>query len=86
MLLIPCPWCGPRDEIEFRAGGEADRVRPIDPSQLDDAEWADFLFMRRNQKGAQRERWNHASGCRRWFIIERNNITHEILASNDAQA
>jgi len=18
MLLIPCPWCGPRDEIEFR--------------------------------------------------------------------
>ncbi|MGZ8625813.1 MAG: sarcosine oxidase subunit delta, partial [Actinomycetota bacterium] len=23
MLLIPCPWCGPRDEVEFRYGGQA---------------------------------------------------------------
>jgi sarcosine oxidase subunit delta len=31
MLLIECPWCGPRDEIEFSYGGEAHRVRPGDP-------------------------------------------------------
>lgn len=86
MLLIPCPYCGPRDEIEFHAGGEAGRVRPHDPSLLDDTQWADFLFMRRNEKGWQRERWNHASGCRRWFVIERNNITHEVLPSKDARA
>ena len=23
MLLVRCPWCGPRDEIEFRYGGQA---------------------------------------------------------------
>ncbi len=83
MLLISCPWCGLRDEIEFRAGGEAGRIRPHDPALLNDAQWADFLFMRRNEKGLQRERWNHSSGCRRWFVVERNNITHEIVTSND---
>ena len=31
MLLIPCPWCGPRDEIEFHYGGEAHIARPADP-------------------------------------------------------
>ncbi len=28
MLLIPCPWCGPRDETEFTYGGEAHIVAP----------------------------------------------------------
>ena len=23
MLLVPCPWCGPRDEVEFAYGGQA---------------------------------------------------------------
>ena len=47
MLLINCPWCGPRDETEFRFGGEAPCPRqPCDPSTLTDAEWANFLFMR----------------------------------------
>ncbi|MDE0284484.1 MAG: sarcosine oxidase subunit delta, partial [Gammaproteobacteria bacterium] len=27
MLLIPCPWCGPRNEDEFLNGGEADKRR-----------------------------------------------------------
>lgn len=79
MLLIECPWCGPRDETEFTCGGEAHRVRPADPAALSDAQWADFLFMRRNTKGAHRERWVHSHGCRRWFNVERHTVTHEIL-------
>jgi sarcosine oxidase subunit delta len=79
MLLINCPWCGPRDEIEFSYGGEAHRARPADPSALIDAEWAAFLFMRRNARGPHKERWVHSHGCRRWFNIERNTVTHEIL-------
>src|SRR5919204_587797 len=51
MLLIPCPWCGPRDEIEFHYGGEAHIARPPDPDALDDRAWADYLFMRSNPKG-----------------------------------
>jgi heterotetrameric sarcosine oxidase delta subunit len=78
MLLIPCPWCGPRDEVEFRYGGQAGVAYPPDPEALTDAEWADFLFMRDNPKGWWRERWYHVHGCRRWFDIERNTATNEI--------
>lgn len=78
MLLITCPWCGPRDEGEFSCGGEAHIVRPKDPAALADEEWADYLFMRRNPKGRHRERWVHTLGCRRWFNVERETTTHEI--------
>jgi heterotetrameric sarcosine oxidase delta subunit len=80
MLAIPCPWCGPRDETEFSYGGEAHIVRPADPQSLSDAEWADYVFMRANTKGPHRERWVHSHGCRRWFNVERNTATNEIIA------
>ena len=79
MLLIPCPWCGPRDEIEFRYGGEAHIVRPGDPAALDDALWAEYLFMRANPKGRIAERWVHSAGCRRWFNLLRDTVSHKIL-------
>ena len=60
MLRIPCPWCGPRDEIEFRYGGQAHVTYPVDPDALSDEEWADYLFMRDNPRGPFRERWFHA--------------------------
>jgi heterotetrameric sarcosine oxidase delta subunit len=81
MLLIPCPWCGARDEAEFRCGGEAHIARPKDPDALSDAEWADYLFMRANPKGPLRERWVHSLGCRRWFNLVRDTVTHEILGA-----
>ncbi|MGH8130294.1 MAG: sarcosine oxidase subunit delta [Steroidobacteraceae bacterium] len=80
MLRIPCPWCGVRDEAEFHYGGQAHIARPEGPDALTDAEWADYLFMRDNPKGAFAERWMHAAGCRRWFNVKRNTLTHEILA------
>lgn len=80
MLLITCPWCGPRDETEFRYGDEAHIARPTDPSALNDAEWANYLFMRDNPKGPFRERWVHAAGCRRWFNVIRDTVSHRILA------
>ena len=81
MLLIPCPWCGPRDESEFTCGGEAHITRPKHPDRLDDAAWADYLFMRANPKGLHLERWVHAHGCRRWFNLARDTLSHEILAA-----
>ena len=80
MLLITCPYCGPRDESEFSCGGEAHIARPVDSMALSDAEWADYLFMRKNPKGVHYERWNHARGCRRWFNVARNTVSHEIAA------
>ena len=80
MLRIACPHCGPRDEIEFRCGGEAHIVRPPDPDALSDAAWADYMFMRKNPKGDHAERWVHVHGCRRWFNVVRDTVSHEIKA------
>ena len=72
MLLIKCPWCGDRAETEFSYGGEAGISRPAEPGALSDTEWADYLFMRSNPRGAHRELWNHSQGCRRWFGVDRD--------------
>jgi sarcosine oxidase subunit delta len=81
VLLIRCPWCGPRDEIEFRYGGQAHIAYPDDPAVLSDAEWADFLFMRDNPRGPWRERWCHAAGCRRWFNAIRDTSSHRFIST-----
>ena len=80
MLLIRCPYCGPRAEEEFAYGGEAHISRPADPDKLSDAEWADYVFMRTNAKGAHFERWAHAHGCRRWFNAVPDTVTNDFLA------
>ena len=79
MLLIPCPYCGPRSEEEFSYGNEAHIARPKEPDKLNDAEWAEFVFMRSNTKGVFLERWMHAQGCRRWFNVARDTVSYEIL-------
>ena len=77
MLLITCPWCGEREETEFSYGGEGHIARPAD--SVSDREWTEYLFMRTNPKGQHRERWNHASGCRRWFGALRDTTTNKFL-------
>ena len=81
MLLIPCPWCGQRDETEFSYGSEAHIKRPEDPFALSDEQWADYLFMRKNTMGPHREQWWHSGGCRRWFNVERDTVTQRILSA-----
>jgi sarcosine oxidase subunit delta len=79
MLLVTCPYCGPRAEIEFRYGGEAHIARPADPSKVNDAAWAEYLFMRTNRKGVHAERWMHVHGCQRWFNALRDTVGDKIL-------
>jgi sarcosine oxidase, subunit delta len=81
VLLIRCPWCGPRDEIEFRYGGQAHVAYPADPEALDDAAWAHYVFFRDNPKGPWAERWVHSAGCRRWFNAIRDTATYRIAAT-----
>ncbi len=78
MLLIPCPWCGPRNETEFHYGGQAGVQYPGDPASVSDVDWARFLFYRDNPKGVFAERWSHQAGCRRWFTVRRDTATNEI--------
>jgi sarcosine oxidase subunit delta len=81
MLLINCPYCGPRPEVEFRGGGEAHISRPSQPATLDDQTWAEFLFYRTNPKGVHAERWLHVHGCARWFNALRDTVSDRILAT-----
>ncbi|MEM8948285.1 MAG: sarcosine oxidase subunit delta [Pseudomonadota bacterium] len=80
MLLITCPFCGPREETEFHCGGEAHIVRPPSPSALSDDEWADYLFNRKNPRGVHLERWCHTAGCGRWFNVARDTVTDRVFA------
>lgn len=80
MLLIDCPNCGPRDEVEFHYGGEAHVPYPEDPSTASDRDWAEYLFYRDNPKGLLAERWQHSAGCRKWFNAVRDTVTYEFTA------
>ena len=79
MLLIDCPHCGPRNEEEFSCGGEAHIARPLAENPISDAAFGEYLFLRDNPKGVFLERWRHAAGCRRWFNMVRDTLTHEII-------
>ncbi len=80
MLLIDCPYCGKRPELEFSYGGQAHLARPSRPSELDDQAWAEYLYMRTNTKGVYAERWRHARGCGRFFNALRDTTTDHFLA------
>jgi sarcosine oxidase subunit delta len=80
MLIITCPYCGDRPEIEFSHGGQAHLVRPANPAAVDDQSWTEFLYMRTNLKGAYAERWRHSHGCGRFFNAVRDTTSDRFLA------
>ena len=67
MLIIQCPYCGPRPELEFAYGGQAHVARPSDPNQTSPEQLVEFLYLRNNTKGVHAERWRHVRGCARFF-------------------
>lgn len=76
MILIPCPWCGPRDAAEFRHVGEI-RQRP-DVAVTTPVEWRSYLYVASNPAGWTNERWYHRAGCRRFLRVERHTVTNEV--------
>jgi len=83
MLRIPCPWCGERDEIEFRYRGDARRARPAADAGLE--AFNTFVFQRDNPRGWHVEWWLHVGGCRRLLRVVRHTVSHEIRAVGTAQ-
>ena len=86
MMILTCPWCGPRPETEFHCGAEAVAPRPRDPDALDDDACIDWLTNRRNPRGPMQERWWHLRGCGSWFTVTRDTATHELLPPTDGAA
>jgi sarcosine oxidase subunit delta len=78
MILIPCPWCGPRNASEFRYVGEV-IARP-DPNETTPEGWRTYLYVRTNPAGKIRENWFHRAGCRRYFTVERDTISNAVQA------
>jgi sarcosine oxidase subunit delta len=76
MLIIECPWCGPRAESEFAYGGEGGIARPLATESMSDEQWGDYVFMRKNPKGLHHEQWRHASGCGKWFNALRDTVSY----------
>ena len=81
MLLIDCPYCGKRPEIEFAYGGQAHLTRPPQPASVDDQQWADYLYVRSNPRGVHAERWRHLRGCGRFFNALRDTTTDQFAAT-----
>ena len=66
-----------RSRAEARGPGRALRRR-VD-------EWTDYVYNHANLKGPVREQWWHEHGCRRWIIVERNTLTHEVIRAEPAR-
>jgi sarcosine oxidase subunit delta len=78
MHRIHCPWCGLRDHDEFTLWGDASRAFPALEAPRDD--WVRAVYDRANPRGETQEFFQHTLGCRRWLVVTRNNLTHEVLS------
>ena len=83
-MLIPCPYCGPRDVAEFTYQGDANRVRP-ELGSTDAEAWNVYVYDRLNSAGDHREIWQHSGGCRAHIVLTRSTLTHAISGASLAK-
>ena len=79
MLVIHCPFCGPRNESEFMHGGQVKPTRPEIANDMSESEWLDYLTIPVNPVGEVEEKWWHVRGCGQWLNLTRHTVTHEII-------
>ena len=77
MIQIDCPNCGKRNVGEFRFGGEYN-PRPKEMMDVSNEAWTDYVFLRENKVGAQKEWWYHRAGCGLWFLAERHTKSNKV--------
>jgi len=78
MKLVNCPLNGPRNAQEFICGGEVTE-EPAQDAAIEN--WADYIFLENNTSGVVHEWWCHVASSY-WFIVTRNTLSEEILATN----
>ncbi|MGH9303140.1 MAG: sarcosine oxidase subunit delta [Acidimicrobiales bacterium] len=84
MILIKCPYCGPRNSSEFHYAGEI-KARP-DPKTATKTEWRDYLYDKDNPAGWTHERWFHSAGCGQFLLAERHTVTNELRSTRPETA
>ena len=75
-FVLACPHCGLREVADFAFGGEVTHRPEGSPSVR---ELNQYNYFRRNVADVQREWWYHRSGCRTWFLADRDTRTNEVL-------
>ena len=78
-MLIPCPWCGLRDEREFDYGGSEVEFPNIEnPKQLISRSLErGRTYSRKHKRGKHVNFGTTVPGCERWISLTRNTETHE---------
>ena len=79
MLSIKCSFCGYRSQKEFAYGGDGTVKRPELNQEISDDKWNEFVYLRKSPRGKHVELWHHVAGCRQWFKVQRDTVTHEIF-------
>jgi len=74
--LLTCPNCGVREVTDFGYGGE---ISPRPKQKPSVRELNAYNYFKVNKAGVQREWWFHRSGCRAWFVAERDTTTNEVF-------
>ncbi len=78
-MRIGCPLCGERDSREFHVMGAGEWLaRPGPDAGL--GAWDAYLHLRENPAGPLRELWLHEAGCGAWLVVERDTLSHAVLA------
>lgn len=77
-MYLRCPHCGDREHAEFSYGADATLQRPAPDETSHDA-WMAYVYNRENPRGPYWEYWQHSAGCRLWFKVLRDTMTHEVL-------
>ena len=80
MLLIDCPHCGPRAQVEFTYERTRDSIVTLDMAPESAMQ---TLFERGNPRDWDDELWRHSYGCRQWLLIRRHRTTHAIASVAD---
>lgn len=75
MLLICCPFCGPRAGVEFKFERALETI--VGP-EMPATEAMSRLYTRDNPRGVSGELWRHSFGCGAWLMLQRDTATHEI--------
>jgi len=79
-MRINCPVCGERDSREFHYRGSAKLLeRPAGDAPAE--AFFDYVYLRDNPAGRNRELWFHENGCRAWIVAERDTVTHAFFST-----
>ncbi len=78
-MRIECPLCGSRDRREFYYSGHACALERPDPASSAEV-WHDYLHNRDNPAGLTEDLWHHEMGCGAWLVVQRDTVSHTVLA------